>query len=864
MLQFTDSALDAALASGQTRTLRPTVRFDWLKTDTFTGTASEINSDHIIQLTCVDDVDSGLPDEVTGRATASSTTLTVRFKGETADGTPFWRLFTPWNVSSPFRNLDLTNAGVRYTVATATSPVATETRRFTGWVTRVDADRSTGTVTVVCRNNQHIQGHMVTLPRWARQTDFNRGLPHLTGWDIPNEDRMENAPLTSIYLFQNVLRQCNAVPGPSIRSNAIWFSSGYGGMIPERASLACQESGAVSNQGISQYVFPQNWGAPNYNRDILSFGELGFPSPFCETTQTSGLSGNIFDNYSDGTATVEVLPTSGQPRYLNGGTWARIPSGDSGAFVNQTIFLDPKPSGAESDRARVELVVGASSTTITVQNTAAGSAFKRMTCNTPTTKDILVYVSWEVDFQVPANNRLWYNDVLQTVVATGTLATYPTLYAPYVNSTVYRTQCRLWTRHAGFLNAEVWLSSTVSSGARVATWSNTTYGRKDFAFINGGLLGARFIASDYRSDSDTYPDSGYVPCVTHIPVRQRVDAWELLKEMCAAFNMTMWIDAYGGLRVMTQGVMGVLERRLTDPRKQLDGDTLQGLSLTSSFDNIRDAISYSAATARANSGTVFQASQWQQFSCPANSTVTYRLSMPPDSISWPTYIYEYNRGGLGGGGMTFDEPSSQYFNQRGFMATQGNGDAGTNVAVWPVFIAMQGVGISQSYVDLDIASTHSQKVYMALATASSPGAGQPSSPMLLLPGTVRFVEQVQVYQEGTGDRLLQIPNSEFHSAPWTMQKTIQALLARVSVPVPRCQDLMVPGDPRREMYDALTLKDPDGGVDMVVAQIIGRSDSWTSSTGYQQTLTVRLITTPGDWLMEIEGFTEAEQTTYFG
>lgn len=871
MLQFTDTVLDAALAPGQERTIRPLLQVDWLKDGSFISSASQLTSDNLIQVDCVDDVDSGLPDDVTGRPTASSTTLTATLHGYVGD-LPLWQLFSAWNRDSPYHGIELTGAAVQYSVATSTPGGETTTRRFTGWVDTVKVDRVQGTVTVTAANNLHLLGHQVSLPRWCRATDIPGyiGLPHVDRWDIPNEDRMENAPLSAAYLVQNVMRQCKAVPGPDPRSDSIWFSSGYGGMIPELGVVSNTDaSGYVQSQGLAEYVYPQNWGAPNYNRDILSYGELGFPSPYANAQQASGVSSNIFDTYSQSAATIQFRPNASFPRYLNGGVWARIPSGDSGSFVQHNVWLEQNWIGLQADLAQVEMNVGASTTYLKVKSTTSGGTFRQLTIATPTTKDTLIYVSWEMDLANPGNMKIWYNNVQQTGTLTGTLTTYPTIDTALggditTAGIVEQNKIRVWCRHAAFVNAEVWLNNTAQVGStRVQTWTNAPYTRKDFAIINGGILGAQVYRSDALNNQNWAEGAGSMPAVTHIPVRERVDAWELLKEICAAFLMTMWIDAYGGLRIIPQAVLSILEKRLTDPRKKLDGDSLQGVSLNMDFDSVRDKIIYGGQTARRTRSTVYQASDARQFYAPAGTTTEYTIGLPDTAVGTPAYRNTLNVFGLGGNGQAYNVPQNNWQNS-GFMATEEDGDAGTNTAVWPVACYLINVGLDQGSFGLRIVNSHTQKIYLAMATGSTPGNGPISSPALLVPGGKKVLAEPLLYSQGTGNRLLQIQISPFHSAPWTMDKTIAALLERTSQSVPRAEDLTLPGDPRREVYDTLDLHDPDGGVATAISQIVGRSDTWASSEGYTQRLTIRLIFPPDAWLMEIDGFSEIELTTYVG
>ena len=869
MLQQLNADLNAALAPGQERTIRPILKIDWAKNDTFTGVATTINADDLLQLLVEDDVDSALPDEVIGRPTASSTTLTAKIMGTLSDGTPLWKVFSPWYRDSPYKGQDLTGAAVQLSVWTATANGATETRRFTGWVKSIDADRRTGQITVVAQNHLHLLGKSITLPRWARITGSTPQLAHTQEWSIPDEDRMENAPLSFAWLWNYVVRQAGAMPGPSYRPNCIWFSSGYGGLIPEKASHSDYQAGRTfMSQGILRYWYPQNWGSPNLNRDVLSWSELGFPSPFANCHQASGTNSDIFDIYSQAGATVQVKPGPGRPRYLNGGLWVRVPSGDSGAFAKHDTYLDSwqyvlgeyRPV-TEPNMASVRLSVNAGNTTLTIRSTGAGAASRTFTVATPTTKDTLIYVSYEVDFQSPGNSKIWYNNVQQSTTNTGSLTSYPTVIGDYGYG-ADKSKVRVWCRATGFANAESWLQDTISTGNRVATWSNSSYGRKDFAIINGGYAGAQFPFSDFRTFENIDDTYGLMPCVTHIPLRREVDAWELLKEMCSAAYATMFIDAYGGLRIIPQGVLRKMEaERLTEERDTITGDSLRGISLHSDYDAVRDVIRYGGSPAKAVIGIAYQATDAKQFQSPGWTSVSgggagtrvwtyFRVNTGPEVISIePGDITQFDGD---------DKPED--YGIEGFHATNKTGYYPTPPAVLDVQVLVFDLG-SQDYFDLAVDNGDPNEMFLAMGNTTN---AEVSTPALRIEGLKKLLSTPITYTQGTGTRLLDLPVTDWHSAPWTFNKTVAAMLARTSQLTPRADDVDVPGDPRRELYDLVDLKDPDGGVDVAIAQITGRSDEYSATSGYTQRLSIRLIFPPDAWLMEIQGFSEMEETTYVG
>jgi len=879
MLQYSSAALDGALAPGQERIVRPLLLIDWLKDDTFDlggNPGSRLTSDELISVQCSDDVDSGLPDEVTGRPTFSSTVLTATFGGLASDLTdvgssPLWKVFSPWNRTSPYHGQSLEGAAVKLINITMTETGPEETRRFTGWIDTYTVNRVEGTVTIVAKNNLHLLGKKVTLPRWARVTNTKRGLPHISGWDIPAEDRMENAPLTAAYLFQNVMRQCQAVPGPDPRDGCIWFSSGYGGLIPEVGALGSADSSyTYMSQGISQYVYPSNWGAGTTDRPVASYGGPGFPSPYHRTTQSAGSSSDLFDCYSQSGTTVEIHPDI-DVRYMNGGLWVNIPTGDSGAFVRQDVFMSgPGVTGTvdETDSALIRLTVGASNTTLLIKDDSIVTTplSRTLTVATPTTKNGLIYVSWEVDFQNPANSRIWYDNVLQTTSSSGTLSTYPRLYP---GMDLYLPLARVWNRGAGagWLNAELWRTSIISTNTRIPTWSNTSYGRKDFAIINAGYDGTKFCETDFITFGDSKELGKSMPRVTYIPARNEVDAWGLLTEMAAAFQMAMWIDNYGGLRIVPQQVLEALENRLTDPRQEINGDAMMGISLSSSSDSIRNTILYTEQRGQGAFGVVYRGTDPWQFRCNASSNINY--TVPADDLFISSSRYWYLNivpppGGGGGGHWWSWEGGQDTWGWSGFMACQENGFAGNGppsaVTTLPVYAAIIPIGNGQTSFGLRIENAHTQKVFLAI------GGGAPSEPptrgSLIVPGMYNRLDASIRRSIGPGDHSLSLPQSQFHSSSWTLEPTFQSLLNRANRNIPRADDLTVPGDPRREVYDLVELKDPDGGVDVVIAQIIGRTDTWSTSEGYSQTLAVRLTVLPGSWLLGISEFSELGDNTY--
>lgn len=865
MLDFASAPLNDALAPGKERVISPLVEVDWERNDTFLGYGAVLNHE-VISATMDDESDGALPDEVNGVVSASSTQLTVVVAGtRTINGEeiPLWKLFSPFITDLPYWKTDLSGAAIRYTLNVETDSGTLPVRQFTGWVRSVDADRITGRVTIVAANHLHLQGKQVTLPRWARWVATDPQLPDLGVWNIPDEDRMENAPLSFAWLWQYVMRSCDAIDGPSPRDGCIWFSSGYGGMIPEVGAWSDYQAGrSLQNQGTNDYVYPHVWSeAQQPVRDKQKWINPGFHAGYCRNID----SGVIFQSYSQSGSLIQIQPGPDQPRYLNGGVWSvQYTGAEVTSFLKLDTYMDSwqyilgefQPI-TEATAASIKFTIDGTGATLVIRSTGAGADTRTITCAVPTAKDDFVYVSYEVDMAAPQNSKIFYNNVQQVTSSSGTLSTYPTVLGDS-GFGADKSKVRVWQRQSGFINAEVWQSDAAQS-TRVATWSNTSYDRRDFAIVNGGLNGTPTVQRvDIRS---SYTDGAVlpaaVPAVTHIPIRENVDAWELLKELVKAAGATMMIDAYGGLRIIPQVVLEQIENRIDGPTWDIDGDRVGGFVVRNGFDQIRTAIRHSGRSARAVKDVAFEASSAKQFFCPAPTSpggtaqITYQVATGEDIISVePGDISQFDR----------DDDYDQW-GLEGFHAVNIQGQSIGAPSVLPVVVIVYDLG-RQDYFEVEITHTDPNDMYLALGTDDFK---EPSQPGFKIEGLRKIIQSgAQVDTVGTGNRLLELPTSDFHSAPWTMTSTVQSILNRTNKLVPRVDSFQVLGDPRRELYDLITISDEVGGLEPVIAQITGRRSTYSATTGFRQVLTIRVLTLPGDWFLGVTDFSELDETTILG
>lgn len=869
MQTFPNAQLDSALSPGRERFIRPIVEVDWAKNASWSGPASRL-ADEIQDLTIQDQTDAALPDEVNGVASASSTLATIVLHGaDPVTGLPFWRLFSPFLSSGPFLGKDLSGAAIKIS-ARVENTSQTPTRQFTGWVQSVTPDRAAGTVTITAANHLHLLGKTVTLPRWSRNIPVDvPTLPTNGLWDTPDEDRRENAPLSFAWLFQYIMRECNALPGPNYRHGCIWYSSGYGGMIPERGRYTdINVARSYQNQGRMAYFPPQNW--LDNNRSVLSWSELGFPSWFAWNYTSEAYN----DIYSQ-SGTTELVTNTG-PRWANGAAWVRPDGALMADFsFKQELWLDTKgailsgPDIPEADAAVIRMSCNSSSSQLRIRGQGSGAATVSHTVGTGLPPNVLTYVSWEVDLLNPQNARVWYNNVLQTSTVAGSLNTWP---VTNVQPEGVTNRARVWGRAFGYANAELWMEAAASpNNSRIPTWSNTDYQRKDFAIVSAGIDQPYIYVDAKQYEGST--GAPWLPAVTWIPIRQDYSAWELLKELCAAAQATMFIDEYGGLRIIPQVVMKILESRATDPttfpRETITADGLSGLSVRSNFDGVRNALRYGYRVGRSLLTTVFEAADASSF------TIAGR---PGGVGTERVQVFEFSATNETINTTKTTNPLTRWPNtlpperwgQEGVMFASYFGWPPLDLVVPDIDADVRVVDTGrQDRIRLVISSRDPNRIFTARGalTESEYASGvrrAPTQPALRVRGLRLVLDDPGYDQLGDGDRVLDLPVTEWHSCPWSFTRTYFELLERAKRYVPIADNLVVPGDPRRQLYDLITLKDDDGIGSAAVAQIIGRTTRYSANDGFTQTLSVRLLSVPGEWLLGVDGFSELGVTTTLG
>ena len=232
-MQFAaDANLAAALAVGQKRYLGVKLMVDWNRD----GLYADANSDLSVY---VDEWDSDrslagvLPGELQATEGYLAGKLTVTLSGKLADGTPLWKMFSPYSAYGSYGTGGALNTPM-YLQIIVKSPLGVwNIDQFTGWIDRAKPSRANGTVTLTCLDGGGQLETGITVDRWGadqyRREVFISGDPQSANRD----ETSESGTIEAGWLIDSALRRTGFFEGPQWHPLAVHARTLRGSTLPE-------------------------------------------------------------------------------------------------------------------------------------------------------------------------------------------------------------------------------------------------------------------------------------------------------------------------------------------------------------------------------------------------------------------------------------------------------------------------------------------------------------------------------------------------------------------------------------------------------------------------------------------------------
>jgi hypothetical protein len=337
--------------------------------------------------------------------------------------------------------------------------------------------------------------------------------------------------------------------------------------------------------------------------------------------------------------------------------------------------------------------------------------------------------------------------------------------------------------------------------------------------------------------------------LTHLPVTNAEDAWDIITQVAAAELGSVFWDENGVFRFWNRDT--IIDKQDTTWRT-FSMDHVQGLQITNSFDSIRNIVTSESKRGFARTQVSYDSQSIEEFYIPPLTAIKFirfvdniqsfglwkvtRYQTDYDPGNYPvTYPFWDNDGNYEGYVAQWLDPVLGWTEKNGLIGgldiyPYGNEDGSITIEIWngwnePARVATGGSGDSSSAALRILGSeviTDETAVLAVSDTDSIAKYGRRNLPL-------------------TGDWVQWQPDVVTSLLEYTLPRTLQ--------PIPTTDAITVSGDPRLQLGDRVDIVDPDGMGERIGLQIYGIQRSYTRDTGLVDTLTVEMLAPPriGIW-----------------
>lgn len=858
-MQYPDNAdLAKALAPGQTRYFKVVFKVDWGRD----GSYSDINSD-LSDLLDGDqgaDIDRQLtgnfPPEVEVTEGYAAAEMHVTLSGNAPDGTPVWRLFSPYSALYPGM-VAATGTPCYLDIVVSTDSGDVAIRQFTGYVYTGVPSRAKGNVQVVVRDAAMLLAAPIDIPQWA--VDYFTRTQVTGGDDIP-----DSGTITLSSVMDYVLRKSGFYQGPPWHPNVLAAWTMVGSALPEVGHFAGEDpyiTGAW-NFGYGKYLIPQY--SPAFTPDqVYEPGQYGYAYKGANRIPDwDGLGTAVRYLWGNAHTAQRVSPMTMGPNasnLLGFGMWVKTgPSWDTGGSPSTQSYslfhLEEARydfGGTQSKPSYVEVDVDHATGDITMILWGEGYTKSFFwNGNIPSAVDGWHYVFCVFDFL--ANALFPYCVVDGTAITlTGSGSAWP----PPANTYAWTT-------------ANTNIAQIVARGPiQYAQW---------FYYYDTPLASLVWPSSDPVTPSVEL-DLSLLRLLWR-PKSVQEPAWDLLRSLSSA--------DLGALYITEHGVITFDNRTTVKSRQDINAVTLtltaddvEEINPETALDSVVNTWTYSLQVKHAEAyRPVYTEPQVDDYLINASSSRTQPVNLGSDlqsvrigAVTYRPQAMGYQENGttapLGGWQTWMDFYKPDYWSDGFTPYTPGSRSDPANQPVPRVGVNCYVVLGWQDYTDTD--PGHVRFNLTNASGSQAEFAVDDSTPFLKVQGTSIVDEgtttlQVQDTASVTtyGIRSKSLPGGQWLQDQVTVTALALALLADTATPIPNFESLDKIGDPRTQLQDVVRINDAEGIGGPIFASVVGIKRKVSVRDGIKDSLTMRTFgARTGLWIMDDPEFSVLDVST---
>lgn len=836
-MQFAgNAALAAALATGQKREFSVSLAFDWDRNGAYANANSDMSA--VYESGVIDRQLSGsfpADMEITEGYVAAQLDITV--SGKLADNTPVWQAFSPYS-GYPLGSISIEGTPMRLDLIVQTSLGPVTIRQFTGFVFDALPSRANGNVVITCYDAGFILAALITLATWAVDGVTRTQL-------TSNPDTPDSGTVALGWVIENILRRNGFYQGPPWHPNVVCAWTLNGAALPEVGTIAIEDPWitGVWSFGYGEYNIPQFTPSGQVS-DVYTAGQFGSTCyrgatklPVITGRGVSYLYGNAHASWNQQFAFNVGSYGSANSNLIGFGAWVQIDPTQAGSSTITCYLEEAHFNFSSTDQhpafATVSVNHATGAASATVQNEGATTTWTYTA--TGSLSAGWHYVNFVLSFASTAITGQFIMDGVSQSTGTGGHATTPIGAFTYSNANAVTNLCQVIAR-GPMQYAQVYLQ------------------------LNTALAGH---VQPTRSQAS--PTANVDRCLTRLTWLPNVAAapsWDTLKAVAGA--------ELGALYVTEQGVV-TFDSRTTVTGRQLAGSSVLDLTL----DQVQDISPQSVASSLANIMTytcrsqhaqyqspIYSTSKADQYQVPAASSQTWAVtnsgvqSIRHGNLLWHPQAQGYSNpsapsepGGAGpSGGFTYRDWMNIYgpaFWYNGFTAySPGASDPAAQPAAATGLNAFPMVGLLSTDQD-------SRSMRLVLSNGNASGgvleyAVNDATPFLHVGGTVLVDDgsTTSSYTDapsvGTyGQQSATFPASDWVQDPSSVLSVVLSVVNYTRNPHPFFQSIQIVGDPRLQLQDVVTVRDPSGMGATMPASVFGINRRISIADGVNDQLTLR-------------------------
>lgn len=785
---------EAAIASAS-RAFLPSINVDWNDNGLFDHALSNIS--HYVSSASTDRALKGsAPDEILLIEGSSAASMTVTLGGSTNEGLNLLSVFSPYNGVSPLYTKAQVGSEIRYSILLRTVLGTVEYPQFVGNVTSITPDRESNTIKITALDRVEKLRKAIIQAPWAMADYWTARNRIIAQWADPQgfmDDVLRVCDVATTRYRPTTREEMN-VPDEGIDGVGI-FIPGTGTTVPAIGWLdmeVLQEFPDTENTGVPMYraQATPHPSSPEPTKKPLAFSALG----------TSTVQRTVRYIVADRTL------TRFQGTHYVGFVMNTNPADVNGSF--HVTAPDTQVIGFRMGGNRVmRVMIGANKIWTSVTNETNSAVEQSAKITIPTQNTVEVFIIW--DCTAPAGSR-----VALRVGSTNT--GWNTVGVVWGGDDPYdEYQGRFEVTHAISLS-DICYSFRNISGASATDESSLWRQAKYVAILDQGLN-----------------------TLSYSPPQQGAEGWKILTDLAAAEMGSVFWDENGVFRFWNYETLRT--KQLSNVR-ELTLDDITDLEITNSLESVRNIWSVQVGKRTAFFTTIYEARSAEEFYVNGSSTRTFEIFVDDVQTVEPRLMDRYTKqppGTIPGNHwLQWNDESHhgyvfEFFSGGVWVEPNNDTDSGS-----PFIITWFG---ADGVMRMRITNPWAEPIRFSVG----------GEPTLRIDGTlIRSFPDV-VFQSKDRPSILKYGartyevSGDWYQEYYDRKGMMPTVVARTAKPIPTTDRITIAGDPRTQLGDCFTVRDPEGFGETLQLQVLGINRTLDVSSGLTDTLSVELIKPAG-------------------